>query len=233
MATKTNDRSLSEKRSVREDERRRSNREAILRAAEAVICRRGFDATSMDDVAAEAGFSKATLYKYVRGKSELVFELLVHFLEMLDERIREIIARPLSPEARLKILIRETFRLQVEQGPLAKAFLSDHGLFRLMHAVVEAKDGAGSGAERAFLHRILSVQRALYGRVEAFLKDGIASGAFRPMPVDSAVRFLGILAQGYKHDRFLQERKPNLEKDVSDIYTFILQGISSGNKASV
>jgi len=35
--------------------------------------------------------------------------------------------------------------------------------------------------------------------------------------------------QGYQHDRFFEEGKPDLEKDVSDIYTFVLHGISSGN----
>jgi hypothetical protein len=41
-----------------------------------------------------------------------------------------------------------------------------------------------------------------------------------------------MLAQGYRHGKFFREAKPDLEKDVSDIYTFILYGIVSKKQAS-
>jgi AcrR family transcriptional regulator len=49
----------------------------ILNAAATVIVRLGYDKTTMNDIAAEAGVSRATVYLYFKGKEEL-FEALVY-----------------------------------------------------------------------------------------------------------------------------------------------------------
>ncbi|MBN1938198.1 MAG: TetR/AcrR family transcriptional regulator [Candidatus Aminicenantes bacterium] len=232
MKKKTKDSSLSEKRNLREFERRRSNREAILQAAEAVICRKGLAAASMDDVAAEAGFSKATVYKYVPSKTELVYELLIHFIEDLDACVEKIVARPLKYETRFRTLIREIILRQRAKENIARAFLVDPSLIRLFHVMAgEEKKGGGvaSGPEYEFLRRVLVVRRGVMSRVEAFLEEGIQIGTFRSMSPAAGTRFLSAVLQGYQHDNFFEEPKPDLEKDVSDIYTFVLRGMSSGN----
>ena len=70
---------------------------------------------------------------------------------------------------------------------------------------------------------------ALGAGVRKGLRDGIAAGSFRPMPLESAAHFLSAVIQGYQHDKFFRGSKPGVEKDVSDIYAFVLRGISSGN----
>jgi AcrR family transcriptional regulator len=232
MTPKKNQKSLSEKRSIRELERRRANREAILHAAEAVICRKGLNAASMDDVAAEAGFSKATLYKYVRGKSELVMELLIHFMEDMAARLEFVLNKPLKPETKLQGLLREILRYQAEKENISRTFILDPSHSRIIHAVANDKDNPATEAERAFLRRLLAARRAVNGLVEAFLRDGIAAGAFRPMPLESAVRFLGMVIQGYQHDKFFRESKPDIEKDVLDIHGFILRGLKAEKQAN-
>ena len=229
MMPKTKDKALSDIRSTREIERRRMNREAILHAAEAMIIRKGLNAASMDDVAAEAGFSKATLYKYVRGKSELVFELLIHFMEDLDAGIKPIVEGPLKPEAKLLALLRTILRFQVEKENISRTFLLDPFSFRMLHVMTGDKEHPATQAERDFLRRLYSAREAVLGRVEAFLREGIKTGAFRPISLDSGIRFLSAVIQGYQHDNFSLKTKPDLEKDVSDIYAFLLRGLASGN----
>jgi TetR/AcrR family transcriptional repressor of mexJK operon len=48
-----------------------AKREAILDAAQALFLRQGYAGTSMDQVAATAGVSKATIYAHFTGKDEL------------------------------------------------------------------------------------------------------------------------------------------------------------------
>ena len=52
--------------------------EQILRAAAAVIIRQGYDKTTMNDIADEAGVSRGTVYLYFKGKEEL-FEALLYW----------------------------------------------------------------------------------------------------------------------------------------------------------
>lgn len=227
MRPKTKDKALSEKRSLRELERRRSNREAILHAAEAVIIRKGMSSVSMDDVAAEAGFSKATIYKYVPSKSELVFELMIHFMEDMDARLRLIAANPLKPEAKLLAFLREVLRFQAEKENLARAFILDQAGFRVIHVMAGEKSNPPTETELGFLRRLLAARQAVTAHVESFLREGIKTGAFHPMRLESGVRYLSAVIQGYQHDKFSGDPKPDLEKDVLDIHGFILHGIKA------
>jgi AcrR family transcriptional regulator len=63
-------------------ERRQETRERVLAAAARVFARRGFDATSLEAIADEAGFSRGAVYYNFADKEEL-------FLELLDRRCAE------------------------------------------------------------------------------------------------------------------------------------------------
>ncbi len=57
-------------------EERGTRREQILAAAMAVFARKGFDQTSMDDIAAEAGLSKGGVYWHFKSKEEMILAIL-------------------------------------------------------------------------------------------------------------------------------------------------------------
>ncbi|HNQ80128.1 MAG: helix-turn-helix domain containing protein [Acidobacteriota bacterium] len=223
--------SLSEKRSLRELDRRRRNREAILHAAEIVIGRKGLTASSMDDVAAEAGFSKATLYKYIQGKSELVMELLIHYLEDLNDRLAAILIKPVKPEAKLLLLLREILRYQAEKANISRAFIMNPSHMQIFRAMAETGAMAASETEKDFFHRLQTARRAMTGHLERFLREGIASGDFRPFPLEIMVRFLTAVILGYQHDQLFRESKPDIDKDIKNIHEFILRGFKTESQA--
>jgi len=77
-------------------------RERILHAAARLFYRRGIRAVNLDTVAAEAGFTKITLYRHLPSKDELVAACL----HMLDDRffswfVEEVSARSEDPTQRL------------------------------------------------------------------------------------------------------------------------------------
>ncbi|HEX9156396.1 MAG TPA: helix-turn-helix domain-containing protein [Syntrophales bacterium] len=86
----------------REEWKRREYRRLILRAAERVIVQKGLSSTTMDDVAREAGFSKATLYHYFAGKSGLLLEILANFFDEIAQGIQKISLGPASARDKLK-----------------------------------------------------------------------------------------------------------------------------------
>ena len=60
----------------RERHRKEENKRFILKVAEKVFVQKGFSLATMDEIAKEAQFSKATLYQYFKGKSEMFFEII-------------------------------------------------------------------------------------------------------------------------------------------------------------
>jgi TetR/AcrR family transcriptional regulator len=80
-------------------------RAAILREAARLFATRGFDRTSMTEIAAALGVSKALFYHYYRSKDDLLFDIIrAHLVELVE--VTEAADDPaLSPEARLHRVI--------------------------------------------------------------------------------------------------------------------------------
>lgn len=60
-----------------------SRRQAILDVAEEVFRERGFELSSMSEITARVGGSKATLYNYFASKEELFLEVMHRFAESI------------------------------------------------------------------------------------------------------------------------------------------------------
>ncbi len=64
-------------------------REQILAAATRTFARLGFSATSLDDVAAEAGVSRVILYRHFESKSDLYRAALDRYCSVLGQHLHE------------------------------------------------------------------------------------------------------------------------------------------------
>jgi AcrR family transcriptional regulator len=124
---------------------------AILEAASRVLARQG-QAATINEVAAEAGIGRATVYRYFKTREQLVSALWEAALSEVDERLEE---------ARL------------EQVPF------EEGIARVVRAVagvgeryvVLLGEQSGEGVERG--------REVLGGRVQALLERGQRDGALR------------------------------------------------------
>ncbi len=81
------------------------HRGQILAAAASLFATRGYAATTMNDVAAACGLSKATLYHYVPDKHDLLAQVSRGHVQRLEELVAGVLARQLPPGERLAALI--------------------------------------------------------------------------------------------------------------------------------
>jgi AcrR family transcriptional regulator len=82
------------------------SRQEILRTAARLFQQRGYDATSMSDVAAALKFSKGGLYHHFQSKDEILYEIMVHAMEITQDRVLNPVRGIADPEERLRALIR-------------------------------------------------------------------------------------------------------------------------------
>jgi TetR/AcrR family transcriptional regulator, cholesterol catabolism regulator len=90
-------------------------RQEILRAAARLFQQRGYDATSMNDVAAALKLSKGGLYHHFESKDEILFHIMSRAMEITEERVINVARRVDGPEERLRTLIR--LHIEVVLGP--------------------------------------------------------------------------------------------------------------------
>lgn len=70
-----------------------AHREKIISAADILFAEKGISATTVDEIARTAGYSKATLYVYFENKDEIYFSLVCRHMERLYLKIEEITER--------------------------------------------------------------------------------------------------------------------------------------------
>ena len=80
-------------------------RELILERAATLFARRGYSATSMNEVAQACGLSKATLYHYYDDKYAILVSIAEGHVQRLHALVAEVGAERLAPEAHLRELI--------------------------------------------------------------------------------------------------------------------------------
>src|SRR5271156_2716542 len=95
-------------------------RQEILRTAARLFQQQGYDATSMNDVAAALKFSKGGLYHHFQSKDEILFHIMLHAMEITEERVISVVRRIdgtaiAGAEERLRTLIR--LHIQVVLSP--------------------------------------------------------------------------------------------------------------------
>jgi TetR/AcrR family transcriptional regulator len=141
-------------------------RDAILARAAELFARQGYTATSMNEVAAACGVSKAGLYHYVRDKQELLFQITAGHVARLEQVIAEVLEEQRArgeggAEERLRALIlrfvREYASAQHEHRVLTEdvRFLDDAERAQVQAAQrrVVAAFGDAIGAVRPSLAR--------------------------------------------------------------------------------
>src|ERR1700733_3062038 len=81
------------------------SRQDILRTAARLFQQQGYDATSMNDVAAALKLSKGGLYHHFQSKDEILFEIMLHAMDITEARVINVVRRIEGVEERLRTLI--------------------------------------------------------------------------------------------------------------------------------
>src|SRR2546425_8231071 len=74
------------------------SRQEILRTAARLFQERGYDATSMNDVAAALKLSKGGLYHHFQSKDEILFNLMNHAMDITQTRVIDGVKSIADPE---------------------------------------------------------------------------------------------------------------------------------------
>ncbi len=221
-------------RTQRERRRKEACREAILHAAERVIVRKGYSATTVDDIAREAQFSKATLYKYFPGKGEIVFEIIVSYFVEVRDALAAIAEGPGAARDKLLAAIRLILQYQEDKKNVTRGLWMDESMLRVLRVFMTGtgKPSEVPAGDRKMLTLMRRKRRMAIDAGARILEEGIASGEFRRMDTRTAVVFLEAVLQGYTHTRYwLGERGPGGSgEEAETLCRFILEGIQNPDR---
>src|SRR3989449_4594853 len=93
-------------------------RNRVFEVAAEVFHRKGYDNTSMSDVASAAGLTKAGLYHHVASKESLLYTILDYGLDLTESHVVKPLEEIADPLQRLKTMIDLHLRLVLEERNL-------------------------------------------------------------------------------------------------------------------
>lgn len=149
-------------------EEREAKREAVLLAAVRTFNARGYEAASLDEVAARLSISKPTIYRYLGNKEQVLLECLGRGVEMLHAAADEARHAPGTGLDRLRRFLRAYAEINMEDFGRCVIRTNEEAL---------SDDGA-----RRFRSQKAEIDRALRG----LIAEGVADGSIAKVDVKLA-----------------------------------------------
>jgi AcrR family transcriptional regulator len=186
----------------------------ILNAAAVVFAQRGFHVARMDDVAAEAGVSKGTLYWYFESKDDLIQSLLDRLLEQELAQAETLLEMDIPAvemlERLMDLLIEDIIRMK----PLMPILFE---FFSLMMRRNKVKQVLG-GYYRSYLEAL-----------EPIIKAGVERGEFK---IVNSMEVAIAISATIEGTIFLWSAMPevvDLERNIREGVRMVVQAIEAGS----
>ncbi|MDI6698588.1 MAG: TetR family transcriptional regulator [Candidatus Saccharicenans sp.] len=198
----------------------------MLQAAERVIIRRGFRSATMDEIAREANFSKATLYKCFNNKGQIILEIILQYIDEIKERLRQIQQSDLTAEEKLKQMILSILDIQTRKENIARVFVQDKSLRDFAHRIFAAARKEDNREFQQALKIFKSKREEIIQSGHQVITEGIEQGKFVPAEPEKLLRYVWALIEGLIHTRYWQEKRISPRDETEQIFGFLMTGIA-------
>jgi AcrR family transcriptional regulator len=125
------------------------------------MCRKGYEATSVNEIADAVGLTKAGLYHYIRGKEQLLFAIMNYAMDVVDTSVTGPARNIADPELRLQTMLESHMEI------VLKGVGAVTNLLEEAWALTPAHRRAIRARERAYFEAIRSAlaQLAVLGKL--------------------------------------------------------------------
>jgi len=133
--------------------------DAIVASVNRLLAEKGFDLMTVDEVVADVGIAKASLYKHFSSKEELAAAAMVRVLDLSLAEVERLRQQPASPLDQLRAVARWT--MQVQLAGEMPSLPSQNSTLR-----------AALVAHKGYMDRLLRLSDLLGEWIEAGQADG-------------------------------------------------------------
>ena len=193
-------------REIRYQDKRRK----ILENAARVFARKGYENSSMEEIAARLKLSKGSLYYYIKSKDELLYLIQLQAIEEIIEKVEGIVESDLDPVQALYQVIKEHVRIVTQTHVI--------GALRQQERILRKK----------WRTRIIDTRDRLDRMVQEIIRKGVENGDFSV--IDSRLSVLstfGVLNDIIRW--YSPQGRLSVEEIGECVADFILKGFGVGS----
>jgi AcrR family transcriptional regulator len=194
-------------------ERSVASRDKVYEIAAEVFHSKGYDKTSMSDIASAVGLTKAGLYHHVSSKEQLLSTVLDYGMDMTEALVVKPLESVTDPILRLKTMIELHLRLILEGRKLAVT-----GLLHECQGLSPAAETRINRRKKKYVHLVSDIIRDV---LEHRTVEPGAGGQVDPKV--AALALLGMLNWTYQWYKPTGTVKP--EEVIREFQTLFLKGV--------
>lgn len=221
---KMNNRNLRQEREIM---RREENKRFILDAAERVFAKKGYRTATVDDIASEVQFSKATIYRYFDSKSAIFSEIIMSSFQEARENFLKIRKKQTSAEEKLKELIHFILTYYHRKRNIARVLLMERSTMKKVlhldlsnHVMPLHKKKEIPEDYKKIVHEIFHIMCEIF-------EEGIDCGEFRKIKAEDACYVLGSLLRGFHFRGPVHEEEYTIAESTELMHGFFMNGIKN------
>lgn len=201
---------LGVRRNLKEEQRR----EVLIDTAIKVFSVKGYARATMNDLAADSGFSKALIYWYWDNKAALFSELIDRCMVPYGDLLQATLDAPEPFQDKLNRLFAEFEILFKKQNPLN----------RLVH-FGSLHDNTDKPLEN-FREKVNGYYRQVIHQIEALFQQGQKAGSLKAdLEPSSLALFVLLSIEGYIYMSMLEERMPIKKVLIDVIQKYVMPGL--------
>ncbi|OLS36167.1 TetR/AcrR family transcriptional regulator [Bacillus sp. MRMR6] len=174
-------------------------KQEILRSAAAVLAEKGYQGTTMEEIAAKLLMTKGSMYYYFKNKDDLLYQCHQMIMEISLERMEEVLNSHLSPVDKLRNAIKGHILLAT----------SEKSMFMVM-------DKPNQNFTDEQLKEVLEVRKNYSHYFDKIINEGIDNKVFNPVDV-RMVRMIILGALNWIQQWYNQEG-PQSAEEISDAF---------------
>lgn len=134
-------------------------RDEILAIAARLIAKRGYSATTVRDIADEAGILSGSLYHHFASKEAMLQEILHGFMDRLLSRYEQIVAETPDPRAGIDALVECAFET-IDREPAAVGLYQNEAAFLATQPGFEFLSSESDRIEKIWIGQLTAGQQA-------------------------------------------------------------------------
>lgn len=187
---------------VRDEAKYALQRSRILEAAARIFRKRGYDNTTMEDIAAELKVTKAAVYYYFPSKTELLLEICESAIDLARDALDDSSVKDEAADVRLRHVVSNLIRVQNEHFEAFAVFFQEASL------------------RSEPRYRAISLKRRKFGDfIESIVLEGVEQGIFRQ--VDSRLITLAIVGMCQWTHRWFKSESYTIQRVVDEFVAFV------------
>jgi AcrR family transcriptional regulator len=174
-------------------------KQEILRSAAAVLAEKGYQGTTMEEVAAKLLMTKGSMYYYYKNKDDLLYHCHQMIMDISIERIEEVVNSDLHPIEKLRRAIKGHILLAT----------SEKSMFMVM-------DKPNQNFSDIQLEEVLKLRKNYSGNFDSIINEGIEKQVFDHVDV-RMVRMIILGALNWIQEWYNQDG-PQSADEISDAF---------------